>query len=99
VVADRTAGLNPGPGLPVALSAAAAVFFDPTGRRRRAVHAAMLVVLCVAVILGTLVVIGFADGAHAPRIIVGPVAHPGRATERASDRQGLSQLPSLPSVP
>jgi hypothetical protein len=47
------------------------VFFDPTGRRRRAWRTALLVVVCVVAVLAALIVIGLTVRAQAPRTFVG----------------------------
>jgi hypothetical protein len=53
-----------------------AVFFDPTGRRRRVFRTALLVIICAAVALTALVVIGLRAAPDAPRAIVSPAAEP-----------------------
>ena len=48
-----------------------AVFFDPTGRRRRFVQATLLLVICVTVTLTALELIGLTARAPVPRVVVG----------------------------
>jgi hypothetical protein len=60
-----------------------AVFFDPTGRRRIALRATLVVVMCVAAALIALVLIGLRASARAPRTFVSlDASSPGSCRER-----------------
>jgi hypothetical protein len=51
--------------------APAAVFFDPTGRRRHVFQAALIIALCATFAVVAVVVVGLTAGASAPRTLVG----------------------------
>jgi hypothetical protein len=88
----------------------AAVFYDPTGRRRQVLRVLFITTVSVAAVALTLLIIGLAGGGHPPRASVGrgpAPAGPGRPRQGAGHRAPASRsslsrpagLPALPAVP
>jgi hypothetical protein len=82
------------------------VFVDPTGRRRRAVRAALAAFLAGSLALVTFVVIGLKSGAYAPRTILGLGSSPrphiltaDGGSEDVGQSVGQSVGESSPSAP
>jgi hypothetical protein len=48
-----------------------AVFYDPTGRRRRALRVALLIALCAAVAITALVLVALTARSSVPRTLIG----------------------------
>lgn len=84
----------------------AAVFYDPTGRRRQVLHMLFITTVSVAAVVLTLLIIGLAGGGHPPRAFVGrgpAPAGPDRVRQGpTASRSSLSRpagLPALPALP